>query len=137
MRLNLHDMKNGLENILLSESLILGWETKGTDTILYMEFFLTNLHNNFVDFDTKLEYGCYKIGKIIFVNTRNIEGLEIETLLPKWYKELGEYQEVFEINSFFLLDTKIEFISDEVIIALNFDDFIVNIENSAKFSLDI
>lgn len=127
------NMNKEFKNIELSESVILGWEVTGNTVTLYIEFLLTGAHKEFVKFDSNTQFGCYKIGQVIFDNTRNVNGFNADVLKPCWNENLNEYTDVYEIDSFVYENSLVKIQSNNLLISFECDNFTVNLEKFEKY----
>lgn len=135
MHLYQNNMKKEFENIELSESVILGWKVIDNSMTLYMEFLLTSLHKEFVDFDPDTQFGCFKIGQIDFFNIRNLKGLDTKVVMPSWNEHLNEYEDVYEVDSFIYQNSLVKIQADSLLISIECDMFTMNLEKSDKFKV--
>ena len=133
MRLYRNSMKKEFENIELSESVVLGWKVIGNVLTLYMEFLLTSLHKEFVDFDPAAQFGCYRIGQIDFFNIRNLKGLDSEILMPSWNANLNEYNDVYEVDSLVFENSLVKIQANSLLLTFEYSKFNLNLEKTDKF----
>lgn len=89
---------NNYTNIVFCESYILGWLLNEKKLLLFLEVLLSKDHPEFVEYNNKTEFGCYKLSVMSFNNVQYIKGLPFNALIPVWNSELKEFIDETEIN---------------------------------------
>ena len=131
-------MNELLKNINLTESFIIGWKISNNIFIIYLDFLLTEDHKDYSKFDSKHNFGCYRLGIFKFVNFRNLSGIEAVKFPPIWDDKLNEYKDIDDVNSVEFLNNFVKIQTDSKIISMNFYDLTIEILNEGeKFDIEI
>ena len=122
-----------IEYIEFSDSYILGWKYENNVFILFTELLLTENHPNWSKFDSKREYGCYKLGIFRFYQATSVSGINIAVYPLKRNLELDEYVDYAEIDLVEIKNQTAIFYLDTNPIEVNFSTFELEILDSANF----
>lgn len=126
-------MNTEIKNIEFGESYLLGWKFEDATFLLYTELLLTENHPNWEEFDSNQEFGCYKLTVIKFKGVSNIVGIDSDFHLPELNKNLPEYKEYSEINSFEVINHNAFISLDTGDIKVSFSELNLEILNSKRF----
>ncbi|GEM_PF-5868708 len=132
-------MKNKFSGIVFEESFVLGWSLKGRTLVLFLELFLTDIHPDYSP-PKQDEFGCYNLGVLRFDFMRGFKEI-CGNRFPKKNNILGEYIDIYEIESFTIGESKsvisvesfdVEFEFEDVeLLLLNNEDFETYIKRTA------
>lgn len=89
----------GVEYVGWEDSYLLGWENADGVLMLFVQVLLAEGHSGYRPFDENTVHGCYRLGILRFGPAAACRGLPAMEREPKWDRQLGEFQDVAEIDS--------------------------------------
>lgn len=123
------------ENIALSESFILGWIIEEKSISIYLELYLLNSHDQYIEFDHELYSGCFKLGVLNFWDISGSFCIKEKTKLPNWHHQLKEYIDIGEIENLEIKNNNFTCEADDISFNFQFSKFSFEIFDSQRFEI--
>lgn len=123
------------EEIDFTNSYLLGWKLSPKTLSIYLELHLLPNHKKYHPFDSKKEFGCYKLGIMKFYEVDQVVGFSSENVLPRWNAVLAEYEDIEEINACQWTKNRILMEADTLSISFEFGKAEIVYLDATQFSI--